>query len=456
MQQERPGAKTSGLRDSDEYSSSSASSSDTSLAGGLLPVSQPAITRVFVNRHGTTNTITQLGQASFWGGEVGSSSSSSAESLAHGRDGTSAPKASFFGSLRALGDSEQLRQKKWLHRHALLFLLVIKFLVTVVGRWFWNLFTTLLRFFWDMRTAFFLLLILASWSWPVDVPAFVTKFLNIHEDALMRVVTFSEWQEEAQRCHSSLESLKHDYRLLNGRIHPLQAELEGLQAEIGFIRKAAHEDASHVVEQALEKQRALLMSEQQVLGMVNSAVKKLQEDDTQVPDYALKSAGASILKSKTSESYESNTAQMLWHNFVLWNYSPDPDIILQPDVHPGNCWAFPGAEGHVTVKLAEMICPVAVTLQHIPRAISHPGDITSALKDFAIYALNEGTEEAAFLGQFTYDSEGHPIQTFKLEEQNADIFKYIQLKVLSNWGNPEYTCIYRFRVHRELPKHVQT
>ncbi|XP_078509077.1 SUN domain-containing protein 3-like [Lissotriton helveticus] len=248
----------------------------------------------------------------------------------------------------------------------------------------------------------------------------------------------------------------YDHHLLSGRIRPLQDELEDLQAEIGFVRKAAHEEARHVVEQALEKQRALVISEQQVLGMVNNAVKKLQEDDIQVPDYALKSAGASILKSQTSDSYESDNAQMLWHNIVLWNYSPDPDIILQPDVNPGNCWAFAGTEGHVTVKLAEVIRPVAVTLQHIPRAISHPGDITSALKDFAIYGLNEGTEEAASLGQFTYDSEGDPIQTFKLEETKADKFKYIQLKVLSNWGNPEYTCIYRFRVHRELPRHVQT
>lgn len=28
-------------------------------------------------------------------------------------------------------------------------------------------------------------------------------------------------------------------------------------------------------------------------------------------------------------------------------------------------------------------------------------------------------------------------------------YQLVELRVLSNWGHPEYTCIYRFRVHGE-------
>lgn len=33
------------------------------------------------------------------------------------------------------------------------------------------------------------------------------------------------------------------------------------------------------------------------------------------------------------------------------------------------------------------------------------------------------------------------------QEQNNKSFQIIEVRVLSNWGHPEYTCLYRFRVH---------
>lgn len=39
--------------------------------------------------------------------------------------------------------------------------------------------------------------------------------------------------------------------------------------------------------------------------------------------------------------------------------------------------------------------------------------------------------------------------TFDTQEPNDKSFQIIEVRVLSNWGHPEYTCLYRFRVHGE-------
>ncbi|XP_075790385.1 SUN domain-containing protein 3-like isoform X3 [Pelodiscus sinensis] len=168
-------------------------------------------------------------------------------------------------------------------------------------------------------------------------------------------------------------------------------------------------------------------------------------DHIQREDFALKSMGASVVKH--SESYK--TGAQICMFWLCWEYSRSPDVILQRDNAPGNCWALRGSRGFVVVKLARVIQPLAVTLDHIAKKDSQTEEISSAPQNFAIYGLKEdfGEKGAAFLGEFVYDQDGFPVQTFKLEDANADQFRYLQLRVLSNWGHQNYTCIYGLRVH---------
>ena len=50
--------------------------------------------------------------------------------------------------------------------------------------------------------------------------------------------------------------------------------------------------------------------------------------------------------------------------------------------------------------------------------------------------------------RYVYDADGDPLQTFDVEnKENTEEFEMVQLDILSNHGNMEYTCLYRFRVH---------
>ncbi|XP_028346452.2 SUN domain-containing protein 2-like [Physeter macrocephalus] len=191
----------------------------------------------------------------------------------------------------------------------------------------------------------------------------------------------------------------------------------------------------------------------QVHRIVKQALKRYSEDRIGMVDYALESGGASVISTRCSETYETKTALLSLFGIPLWYQSQSPRVILQPDVHPGNCWAFQGPQGFAVVRLSARIRPTAVTLEHVPKSLSPNSTISSAPKDFAIFGFDEDLQqEGMLLGQFTYDQDGEPIQTFYFQGPKMATYQVVELRILTNWGHPEYTCIYRFRVHGE-PAH---
>ncbi|NWW37024.1 SUN2 protein, partial [Panurus biarmicus] len=234
----------------------------------------------------------------------------------------------------------------------------------------------------------------------------------------------------------------------------LQAELQALEhkilAKVLEDRRLSARDAQGDIGVALQQGGTAGVTEEQVHLIVGQALKRYSEDRVGMVDYALESAGASVINTRCSETYETRTALLSLFGIPLWYHSQSPRVILQPDVNPGNCWAFRGSQGFAVIRLSGIIRPTAVTLEHISKALSPQGTIPSAPKDFAVYGLKEeGEEEGLLLGQFTYNHDGDPIQTFYLEGDLVGTYQLVELQVLSNWGHPEYTCIYRFRVHGE-------
>ncbi|XP_056257381.1 SUN domain-containing protein 1 isoform X9 [Seriola aureovittata] len=192
------------------------------------------------------------------------------------------------------------------------------------------------------------------------------------------------------------------------------------------------------------------LTEEQVKLIIQNALRLYSQDRTGLVDYALESGGGSILSTRCSETYETKTALMSLFGLPLWYFSQSPRVVIQPDVYPGNCWAFKGSQGYLVIRLSLRILPTSFCVEHIPKALSPTGNITSAPRNFTVFGLDdEYQEEGKLLGQYIYQEDGESLQTFPVTEENDKAFQIIEVRVLSNWGHPEYTCLYRFRVHGE-------
>ncbi|VFV20667.1 sun domain-containing protein [Lynx pardinus] len=249
-------------------------------------------------------------------------------------------------------------------------------------------------------------------------------------------------KEHLELLRKESQTLENNFR----KILLLIEQIDVLKALLRDTRDGLHNYSGDT--DGGEDQNPMGAIDEEMSNLVNSILKKLREDQVQMADYALKSAGASVIEAGTSESYKNNKAKLYWHGIGFLTYEMPPDVILQPDVHPGKCWAFPGSQGHALIQLARKITPTAVTMEHISQKVSPSGNISSAPKEFSVYGILKHCEgEEILLGRFVYNKTGTTIQTFKLQHEVSEPLLCVKLKILSNWGHPKYTCLYRFRVH---------
>ncbi|RIA88644.1 UNC-like C-terminal-domain-containing protein [Glomus cerebriforme] len=187
------------------------------------------------------------------------------------------------------------------------------------------------------------------------------------------------------------------------------------------------------------------------------------QDKLNKADFALSTGGAKIISPLTSPTYEQWPKQL--HKIAIAKLTghgitrgKPPITALQPETHVGQCWPFAGQQGQLAVLLSRRIYVTAITYDHVSKTVAM--GTTSAPKEFEVWAFIDDDNDSnkktdlklgkspnhLFLGRFTYDINGSPIQTFEVEKWNKPV-RAIIMKVNSNWDNPNYTCLYRFRVH---------
>jgi SUN domain-containing protein 1/2 len=202
--------------------------------------------------------------------------------------------------------------------------------------------------------------------------------------------------------------------------------------------------------------------------MIDRSLEKYSRDRIGLPDYALQSSGAKVMKEWTSPTYlpfdpkefepprSGFPFNLLMDKLGVEWVGKQPPLLrgpqsaLHPDISNGNCWAMQGSEGRLTVSLSRTILPTAITLEHVPATMALKEDVRSAPKQFEVWSVSEEGKRLRLLTQGEYrviwTEDESPVQTFLIDQVHEPV-RHVQLHVLSNYGHDQYTCLYRFRVH---------
>ncbi|XP_072647884.1 SUN domain-containing protein 3 isoform X3 [Canis lupus baileyi] len=130
-------------------------------------------------------------------------------------------------------------------------------------------------------------------------------------------------KEQLELLKKESQTLENNFReilFLIEQIDVLKALLRDTQEDLHSYSWNTDQD---------EDQDPMEATDEEMSNLVNYVLKKLREDQVQMADYALKSAGASIVEAETSESYKNNKAKLYWHGIGFLTYEMPPDIILQ-------------------------------------------------------------------------------------------------------------------------------
>ncbi|KAJ3646617.1 hypothetical protein Zmor_024196 [Zophobas morio] len=189
------------------------------------------------------------------------------------------------------------------------------------------------------------------------------------------------------------------------------------------------------------------VTEEQIKKIVHASLKIYDADRTGLVDYAMEPLGGEIVTTRCTESYHSGTAVISVLGLPVWYPTISPRVVITPGINPGECWAFQNFPGFLVIKLAARVNIEAFSMEHVSRLLVPGGKIDSAPKEFEVFGLEtENERDPVKIGEYVYDYDGDPIQFFAAQQKGLT-FAMVEIRIKSNHGNPNYTCLYRFRVH---------
>ncbi|CCX07387.1 Similar to Spindle pole body-associated protein sad1; acc. no. Q09825 [Pyronema omphalodes CBS 100304] len=278
----------------------------------------------------------------------------------------------------------------------------------------------------------------------------------------------------------------------NARLDNLQSSINRAQATLVQSAAAA---ASSVASQVARK----------VSATTTTKGAGAQAAGIQIPDYANKITGAAVWPYLTSPSWEfgskRNSLSSLWGKLLPGlesRHAPSPVIALLPTTDVGDCWPFPGGYGTLAVRLSKEIYPTHFTIEHAPKLLAP--DFTSAPKvvefwvqiknateralvesraaalaeksgkpyamerimapgppesNDAVYRVDKNSREFVKVDTAIYEGGAEDgVESFELStdfQQMGVKTGIVAVVVRENWGNEEFTCLYRVRVHGFTP-----
>jgi DNA repair exonuclease SbcCD ATPase subunit len=315
-------------------------------------------------------------------------------------------------------------------------------------------------------------------------------FLRSNEESIkgfVKVQLDDKWNKAGE--DGVIVSREYFLEILKGRVNELQNEMEGkLHGLLDKFETSSKENlakamasADALVKKVKKTGVAGDLSSEALNSIVETALQRYSKDTLAKRDYALYSSGARVNPLLTSPKYHHPPNSLFGRvgSYVLggagatWGH--EPQMALFQDTTVGMCWAFPGSQGGLGIRLSQPVLITDVSVEHVHREVAK--NIGSAPKEWSLYGLvsdEKARAQMETVSQGLYGDEpmnlprGYVLLVRGLYDVNHDEGRTIQtapvpaairrlnipieqvvFTVASNWGNKDYTCLYRIRVHGE-------
>ncbi|EFP92508.1 hypothetical protein PGT21_002656 [Puccinia graminis f. sp. tritici] len=165
-------------------------------------------------------------------------------------------------------------------------------------------------------------------------------------------------------------------------------------------------------------------------------------------------AGANILQSWTSPTwYRYLNSDSTFINKRSKVEGNPPITVLISDLSLGVCWPFSGEKGQIGIQLSRVIHITGITISHVSHTVAY--DIRTAPNKFELWGLGLNHQENLdLLHVGTYDIKAaQNIQYFAVSSPKTSLYSKILVKIRSNHGNHDLTCVYQISIHGETQEH---
>eukprot|EP00092_Neocalanus_flemingeri_P039670 GFUD01043202.1.p1 GENE.GFUD01043202.1~~GFUD01043202.1.p1 ORF type:complete len:675 (+),score=266.97 GFUD01043202.1:78-2102(+) len=251
--------------------------------------------------------------------------------------------------------------------------------------------------------------------------------------------TVEQQTKEVDRLESMLNEVMAKVNQTEPKISSMLTEKLGsvkqnLEEELLQLTKTLHSDWS-------KSQSSNSVSLPQVSALLESHLSLFSADRTGQVDWASLAVGGSIISTPHTTTHPTPGQVLSLLGIPIWQHSTSPRQIIQPHAGSGQCWAFSGQSGQVVLQLGEVVRVTGVTIEHIRPS----PDLSSAPRNILVWAHQDNKS----LLNLTYSisPSSSSVQTFPITSPTFLPISQLRLQVTSNWGHPEYTCLYRVRVH---------
>ncbi|EFN86429.1 Protein unc-84-like protein A [Harpegnathos saltator] len=247
---------------------------------------------------------------------------------------------------------------------------------------------------------------------------------------------------------ANVDTEEHVEKILSGYFPPGTSK-EDLAKNIQRIL-ASRGGADRAVLSNNADDTSVSISEEHVRKIVKEILRIYDADKTGQVDYALESAGGQIISTRCTQRYDIKSRAFSLFGFTLYYESNNPRTVIQGNaLQPGACWAFQDFPGYLLIQLRCVIYVTGFTLEHVSSLILPNENMSSAPKKFDVWGLtDENDPEPMRFGDYEFTYSEDNLQYFPV--QNTEIkrpYEFIELRIHSNHGQLDYTCLYRFRVH---------